>query len=797
MSTDLRDALRALRAGRGTTIAAFVVLTAAMAAATVTFSVVDAVALRPLPYRDPGRLVTFVFRGQSPGSIIPASPSDYFDILDGARSLEAVGATHVNAPLSLEVNGVPELFKTTRVTANLFDVLGITPATGRFFGPEFERPDGPSAVILSYELWVHKFARDPAVVGRQLNFADGQRAVVGVLPEGTGYPISSDGTPDLYIPYVSTAAERADVRGLSVSIVARLVRGVTLEKARVDVQRVSSAIMLSLKERIVGPARSSLVLVLAAVGVVLLVAFVNVASLLLALAASRTAEFATREALGASRRRLAAGLLLEGLLLALSSAAVALVLSIWGIEFAKANLPAGLTRVWTIAINGRVLGAAIAIALGSAVIFAGAPAWLAGRSDLVSLMRTGGGALVGSRWRNRALSGCLIADVAFVSVLLVMTSLVVTTFIVVATRELGFDRHDLLSLSYRSSLKDVPERDQTSTSITLRTALIDRVKSTAGVSDAAIVTTTPVPLSGTNVHYGLTIPGYGDLKRDEMLSTSIVTPGYFGVMGIERVRGRLFNATDIAGAPGVLIINDIAAARFFRGRDPIGQQIDFFGTRTIVGITRAVRFNGPETNLEPEMFAVADQVEYANNNRMGMLGGSLVVRLSRNRPAAISDLIDATRAIVGGTEPVRVNRVDDYFHRLTLTRRFNALLIGIFGLIAVAIGAIGVYGTMAFFISQKVRDIGLRMALGATPLQVMRSVLGNALLRVALGIAIGLAGAWTISGAFTSFVFGIRPTEPAIYASVAGLLTLIGFVAALRPALRAARVDPVAALRQD
>ncbi len=463
-------------------------------------------------------------------------------------------------------------------------------------------------------------------------------------------------------------------------------------------------------------------------------------------------------------------------------------------EIAKANLPPGLTRVSTIAIDARVLSVSIAAAVLCGLVFASAPAWLAARSDLVALMKASGGPLIGGRRRERSLSAFLVADVAFVCVLLVATTLVIASFIVTTTAELGFDRQNVMTISFRRSLEQVAETDRPAAAAALRADLLDRSRSVPGVTHVAISASNSSPLSGSSSRYSLTIPGIGETRGDDMLETNMVTPDYFSAMGMQLIRGRLFELSDRAGAPLVMLINDVAARRFFLDRDPVGQVVTFRGPTTIIGVLRGVHFDGPEAEVRPAMYTPLDQEPFVESR--GAMTGGLVVRTNRD-PRGLADAVrEATRPALGG-EPTSMAFVDDYFRRLTAGRRFNAQVMAVFGFIAVAIGAIGVYGTMAFFVAQQVRAIGLRMALGASPSDVRRSVLRDALERVALGVGIGLAGAWAASAALEAFVFGIRPTDPAVYLGVGGFLAAVGFAAALVPALRAARLDPLTALRHE
>ena len=788
--TDLRDALRGLRGGRGTTLLAFVILSLTMAAGTVTFSVVDGVALRLLPYASPDRLVSISPPSDRPGAVRPSSPRDYFDWLESAQTLESLGAARLAPGVALHFGGLTETLVTRSVTANLFDVLGVRPAVGRFFGPEHEHLGGPSSVVLSHDLWVRRFESDPRIVGQRLTFGQDTREVVGVLSAGVSYQIGSGASPDIYVPWVATASDRSNNRASSVFVVGRLRTGVTLEQARAELGRNGPAVVLSLQDQVVGPAKAWLLLVLAAVGFVILVACANVANLLLARATTRAPELATREALGAPRRRLAAGLLLEGLLLALASAVAGLVLSFWGIEIVKSGLPPGLTRVSTIAVDGRVMFASMVAAALCGLLCASAPAWMASRTDLLHTMKASGGSVIGGRRRDRSLSAFLVADVAFVSVLLVATSLVVTTFILVSTADLGFDRRNVMTLGYERLLNEVAQKDRPHAAAALRADLMARASSVPGVTSVAI-SMNGGPLSGGSVRYSLIIPGIGETQRDDWPETNMVTPGYFHTMGMEVIRGRPFEASDGSGAPRVMLINDVAARRFFPDRDSVGQIVTFQGSQTtIIGVLRGVHFDGPEVEVPPAMYTPIDQFVGAPNI------GVLLVRTTGDPRVLSGKVHDAIRPALSGSEPGLPRFIDDGFRRLTAGRRFNAGLMAIFGFIALAIGAIGVYGTTSFVVAQQIPAIGLRMTLGASPTRVLRSVLREALRDVALGVGIGLAGAWALSGALESFVFGIRATDPIVYAAVGGFLAVVGTAAAFVPAMRAARLDPLTALRR-
>ena len=790
----LTNTVHGLRCARGTLALAFLILTLAMAAGTITFSIVDGVAFRPLPYDSPERLISIATPGPSEGTLVPITPSDFFALQDRAQALESIAASRPAPPLQLAHGDGSEALITRSVTPNLFAVLGVRAAVGRLFTTADAHPAGPQPVVLSHEIWTRRFAADAGVIGRTVAFGAQPLQVIGVLPEGVWHPMELN-PPAAYLPYVATAADRANSRMRAMTVVARLGAGISLEQARADVVRVSTVPMVvqSLHDRVVGSARGWLLFLLAAVALVLVIACVNVATLLLARATTRAQEFAIRGSLGEPHRTLIGGLLLEGVVLALLSSGAAVVASLWGVEAAKAALPPGLlTRVSTIGIDGRVMAASVAVASLCAITFSAAPAWLATRFNLLSVMKAAGGPIVGGRRVDRSLALFLVTEVTVVCVLLVAAALVVRSFVEVTTTDLGFVRHDVATISYMRAATATTETARRIEGATLRNQVLATAKAVPGVIDAAIAVNGSVPLSGSSVRYSLVIPGFGEARGDEMFETRFVTPEYFNVIGMQLVSGRLFEPGDHAGAPPVMLINEAAARRFFANRDPVGMVVPFRGATTIVGVLRSVRFDGPEGEIRPEMYFPADQQHLAFPRDFG----NVVLRTDGRPLETGTSVREAIRPVLG-VEPGSVEVVDDFFRRMTAGRRFNATVMAALGLIGLAIGVAGVYGTMQFLVTRQFRDIGLRLALGATPGRILRSVLAVALRRVAAGVTLGLMASWAISSAFQSFVFGITPTEFSVYLQVAGAIALVGIFAALLPAVRAAGLDPVETLRRE
>jgi predicted permease len=535
--------------------------------------------------------------------------------------------------------------------------------------------------------------------------------------------------------------------------------------------------------------------VLAAVVLVLLVACVNAASLFLARATTRAPEFATREALGASRRQLIVTQLFEGLLVALAAAGTALALSHYGVRFAAAVLPPGLTRVSTIAVNERVLVASDVAAVVCSLVSGVAPAWLASRRDLVGVLKTGSRTSIGPR-RTRAFGAFLAADVAFVCALVLVALLVVTTFVRITTADLGFDRENVVYFSYQRSFAGVPASSQPAAIAAFRTELLQRATSVPGVAAAALSNST-VPLGGGRVSVSLTVPGRGEIFTHD-LDNRTVTPEFFDVLDVRLLRGRLLQSSDRAGSPPVMVINDVAARRFFGERDPLGQVVGYSaGPTTIVGIVKGMRVDGPEADVPPQVYSSLDQEPYHAFMARFPVVGTLIVRATAD-PRGLADAVaTAIRPALGVADPPRPVYIDESFARITAGRRFNAELVGIFGLVALMIAALGIYGTTTFMVAREVRVIGIRMALGATPSAILRAVLTRTSRWVGLGVVSGLTGAWMMSDVFRAFVFGITPTNPMLYVATGVVIVFVAIVAALVPARRAARVDPLVALRDQ
>lgn len=789
----LRDAIRSIRRGRARVGLAAAILTVAMTAATVTFAVVDPLAIRALPFEAPDRLVALALPSAQPGRVLPVTPADFLSWRAYAGAVEGLAAVRGGGPLTLRSGDITTEVASRRVTWNLFDVLGVRPALGRFFGPEHERPGGPRAVVLSHALWTGRLARDPEIVGRLVMLGDDAYTVAGVLPPGVRYPMTGP-IPGLYVPYVVTAADRENSRGFSMQVVGRLRPGMAIERARADPQ-LAPAVIVPLPEYVVGPAKAWLRLVLVAVALMLLIASLNVAGLFLAQGLDRRPELGTREALGASRAQIVAGLALEGVMVAGAAALAAIGLAALTLPAVTALLPPGLTRTEEIAIDGRVIGTAFLAATSASAVFALIPAWLAGRRPLSAIMKAAGGPLVGGR--PRAMTAFLVGNTAVSAALLVPSVLVITSLVLLIRADLGFDRHNVVQIEWRSTLRDLPTPAYAAAIAGTHERILSHAVSVSGVKSAAL-TESVSPLTGGGNGARLDIPGYGRTEGSEVESHS-VSPGYFDVLRMALQRGRLFTDADGPAAPGVIVINELAASRYFRNRDSLGEVIDFGGPVTVVGVVATVYANGPEGEPRPAVYVpIAQRVRALPTGPKLEPGivGRLLVRVGAAPQEMGERIREAIRPALSGFEPGAVTVVDDMFAGLTAIRRFTAQLMMTFGMLATLLGASGIYSATAFVVGRQMPAFGLRAMLGAGPTQLFREVLVTVARRAIFGLGVGLGLAWAASSAMRRFVYGIEPADARIYFAVGVGLFLASLVAAAVPACRSRTADPAALLRQ-
>ena len=814
MRQDLTNAIRSLQKSPTFTVVALIVLALGIGAATALFSVVDAVVLRGLPFDEHDRLVAVLeFDTKRPVTFGGGSttPQTFQDWRDKQESFEALAAVNGSSYGLRNAGGEPADARATRVTAPFFSVLRVQPILGRAFTKDDEVQGQHRVAILSYGFWQRRFGGATDVIGKTLELNEEPWQVVGVLPHDFVYPIASERPSEVFTPVAFTPEEkvRGNNRNYNWLAIGRLKDGVTIQQAHDQMNRLQVALntqypdfsdraaqVVSLHHHLVGRVRGWMLMLLAAVALLLVIACANVANLMLARATARAREIGIRAALGAGRWRLVRGLLVEGVVLSTAGAAIGLALAYAGVQLIKAWLPAGLPRVANIAIDLRVLIAASLAALVTGILFGIVPALHSSRPDLVSTLKDSGRSSTsasGHRLRNVL----VVAEVALAVVLLVGAGLFAGSFIRLIRIDPGFDHRNVLAFGVNlpptPGLKiGTPAYDEVmKRSRAYVSQVVDAVKQLPGVTGAAAVQG-GLPLTGNWSRTRIEMPGRGELKADDdSLDFRTVTPEYLQTMRIPLKKGRYLAATDNESSESVAVINEAAARKYWPDQEALGQRFKANGRdRVVAGIVGDIRHLGPETPPRQECY-----VTYAQNTTGG---GNVVVRTTGN-PLAI---LPAVKSAVWALNPEQrftseIFTLEGYMDRLIAQRRFNMAMLVLFGVLALVITAAGIYGVMAYAVEQRTNEIGLRMALGATPGGVVSMILKRASVLIVIGLTLGLAVAWSLSASVQTFLFDVRSGDPRIFALAALVLTMAGLVASGVPARRAARVDPLVALREQ
>jgi putative ABC transport system permease protein len=801
---DLRHALRSLRAAPGFTLVALLVLTLSIGAAATIFSIVDAVVLRPLPFPDADRLVSVGERNTTRSAPEPhlAAPQNFLDWRTQQRSFTALAAIgYASISVRPERDQEPETLEAQAVTAAFFDVLGVAPLVGRPFTIDHEVDGRARVAVISYGLWQRRFGGRPDIVGRVLPGQLASFEILAVMPPGFAWPVGATRPTEVWIPSVFRPDERVrqNSYGYRLEVIGRLREGVSIDLAQGDMDRITTglaaqtphwfanrvAIVEPLREHVAGEVRRWMLMLLAAVGFVLLIATVNLANLVLVRVSARSRELVVRSALGASRWDLVRTLIAESLVLSLAGAAFGSLLAWGSIEVLRAAMPADVPRAASIGIDLRVLAATIAAAIASGLAFSAAPVLLFSRHP-GSIDVAGAGRAHTSTHSHNWLRGALVTmEVALATVLLVGAGLFLASFARVTRVDIGFDPQHVLTVRVRPLVGAANWALAQQRHRGLLTMVLERVRAVPGVAVAAWVGG-GVPLRGDFRTTEIGVPGRV-LPPDEDLDFNQISPDYFRVLGAPLLAGRFFTDADRDGTEPVVIINEAAARRYFPDENPMGRTIEFLGARRIVGIIGSIRHEGPEAAWRRQGFVPLEQSD--------AVGATLVLRLSRDA----RDVLPAVKAAIWSEFPglalPDISTLSEYLDGLVAERRFNMLLLAVFGILGIVIACVGIYGVLAYVVLLRTPEIGVRMALGAAPAHIRRSVLQRAAMHLVIGLAIGLAGSWMLSTLVAGFLFEVRPHDPWIYAAVSGTLVASGLAAALIPARRAARVDPLIALR--
>lgn len=807
---DLRYGMRALRRRPGFSAVALVTLSLGISATTVVFAVVDGVLLKPLPYPKPDRLLSVHGHASTWNSVLFGEQNvaypDFLDLQRDCRSAELAGAVYNGGTLSAP--GEPEYVERFELSSNFFHVLGVAPAAGRAFLAEEDRPNARPVAILGYKFWQRKFAGNPGVLGTDVVVEAKGYIVIGIAPAN----LRIDGDEgDIFTPLGQDTAGYLQSRGPHpVRVIGRLRMGSTVAQAQAEFSTIGAHLALQFpdtnRDRAfvaqilrpdVGDTRNTLWLLFAAVGLVLLIASVNIASLLLARAVSRERELAMRAALGASRGRLARQCLNESALLGVSGG----VLGIAFAEFATAPFvalwPGALPRAEEVAIDWRVLLFALAVSVGTSFLFGLAPALRTPAKDLEQTLRAGARTVMGGP--RRLHSGFVIAEVALAMVLLVCAGMLGRTILRLSSLNPGIDVHNVLT--GRVALPPAVLKDTRKIRSAWRD-VIDRARSVPGVQAAAIVDTVPMRPGNNPLGYSTTADLAPENKRPLTLATCI-TPDYLKVMEMALQQGRFLNAQDRIGNTPVVVIDEVMAREAF-GRGPaLGKHLWIgLGTDpvTVVGIVNHVRYWGlagdDQAQLRAQLYYPLDQVP---DNLLPRWSELLSIAV-RTRIPPLGELPTLNRAVRGETGDqvlYEVNTLEQLASASISRQRFLLQLFGIFAGVALLLACIGVYGVMSYLMSQRVPEFGLRMALGASRRDVVKLIFGQSFAMISAGIIVGLCGAMAAARILQHAVTGVQRAGAITFALMILLLLIAASIASLIPAGRASRVDPITALRQE
>jgi putative ABC transport system permease protein len=794
---DLRYSFRILARNPGFSAVAILTLALGIGANTAIFSVVNSILFRPLPFPDADRLVVLCEENPAVAGFCIASPPNVNDWSQASASFEALGVGR-DWPFILKNEDGSEGLSGGIATPGFFRVLGLRPQLGRLFLAEDQQLGRNDVAVLSHGLWQSRFGGDPSIVGREISLDSRSFTVIGVLPAGAQVPkleYVEIWTP-LHID--PTAEQHRQWRGFKAY--GRLADGTTLGAAREEMDMITrrlaesypatnegwSVALIPLRDHVVGSIRATLLIFLGAMGFVLLIGCANVANLLLARATERRREFAIRAAIGAGRSRLVRLLLTESLMLALLAGAVGTLLSVWAVEAFVALAPGGIPRLDEVGIDRLVLGFATLLSVATCVVFGLAPAIHASRLELNQALKEGDQRSPG-RSGTRLRSTLVVSEVALAFVLLIGAGLLTRSFIELMRWEPGFDQSNLMTVWLLASDGKYSDGYQVAE---LFSAAVEEVESTPAV--VSVGATSAGPLFGGKEPDEFTIAGrpMPEPGQFPVARRYDVGPNYFNTLGVPLLRGRGFTNSDARGAPPVAIINEAMARRYFPGEDPVGQQVTMLGgPMTIVGIVGDVQPLQAGQPVEPEIYW-----PYRQRPRWATY---LLIRTATDPASAMRPIERRLQALDPDMEISTFRTMGDLIDRQLVRPRFNMLLMGIFGAVALALAAIGIYGVISYSVVQRTREIGIRVALGAAERDILTSVAGRGMALTLSGVGVGVVGAFAVSRVLSSLLVGVRPTDPLTFATIAILLMLVALLASYVPARRATKVDAIDALRSE
>ncbi len=801
---DVRYGVRMLIRNPGFTIVSVIALALGIGANVAIFSVVNGVLLRPLPFKDPDRLMMIRETKLPQFPEFAVASGNFLDWKKQNTVFERLVAFK-GSSLNLIGTGDPERLRGLNVTEGFFAMLGTQPQLGRDFLLEEDQPGRSNVVILSHGLWQRRFGADLKILNQSITLSGQSYTVIGVMPETFRFGRAEDQI-DLWTPMAFTAQDAQNHGGHSVAAIGQLKAGITLDQASSEMSTIAGRLavqypeantgwnvkLIPLLEFSVRSIKPALIVLLVAVAFVLLIACANVANLLLARAAGRQKEIATRTALGAGRWRIVRLLLTESLLLSLLGGAVGLMLAKWGTDLLLTMAPAELPRMDNVSLDGRALAFTAAITFLTGIVFGLVPALQASKPNLNETMKDAGrGSTEGGR-RKLIRSTLVVLEVASALVLLVGAGLMIKSFWRLQKVDPGFNPDNALSVRVFLPKAKYPEESQQAAFFQ---QLIERAENLPGVQAAGAGHV--VPLSGSDFVLAFEIDGRPPLAPGASQSTNYysVSADYFKAMGIPLRRGRLFTTRDTKDSPRVALINETMAQKIFPDEDPIGKRITFDDRAKnpewfeIVGIVGDVKHYGLDQVTTMQTYEPYTQQTFSYM--------TLVVR-SAGDPTNLSAAIRSEILKLDKEQPAsNIKTLNEFFSTSIAQQRFSMVLLGVFAAVALVLAAVGIYGVLSYAVTQRTHEIGIRMALGAGRRDVLRLVVGRGMLLSLIGVAGGLVAAFAVTRLMASLLFGVTATDTVTFASVAGVLLAVALMACYIPARRATKVDPLVALRYE
>ena len=801
ISRDLRYAARMLAMNPAFTAAVVLTLALGIGANSAIFSVYDAVLLKPMPYAEPDRIV-MLWEHQRSGNLGTVAPANFVDWRAQSNTFAHVAALNPFPSFNLTGNGEPVRLVGSAVSANFFRLLGARMNLGRDFLEEEDQPGKDRVIVLSHGAWQRYFGGDAAIVGKSVSLNDLNYTVVGVLgPEFELVTTTARDQPEVWVP-LALNLQKLQRGTHPLRVFARIKQGLTFNQAQADLNVVAANLAklypeenkdkgitaVPLEQQVTEKIRGALTVLLAGVGLLLLIACANVANLLLSRAAARRKEMAVRLALGASRRRLAQQLLTESVLLSILGGAAGLALASVALRLLSRHLPADLPRVSSIAIDLRVLVFTLFVSLLTGIIFGLAPLFQTRRGHPGETLKHSERGAVGIQARLR--NGLVVAQMAVALVLLTGAALTAKSLWNLLQVYPGFRVEHIVTARLSMPASRYPDVSRISA---FQTSLLEQVRNLPGVQSAGL--TAYLPLSGADNGWAFFIEGRPPLPVGvyNMAKYRPVSAGYFETIGIPVLRGRGFTTSDSENAPLVVVINESMARQYWGKEDPVGQRLRYGGRgmRTIVGVVGDVHHENLDGNVQVELYVPLTQIP--NQERRP----TIVVRSSIDPPAVMASL---RRAVGDLDSALPVDQMETMKHFVSASvgqPRFRALLLVSFSVLALAIASVGIYGVISYLVAQRTREFGIRVAVGATPGDVLRLVLGQASTLIVAGLVLGLLGSVAFARLISGLLFGVEPFDPAIFVAVSLLLSLVALWASYFPARRATRVDPLAALRYE